>query len=134
MDQFKVIVSAIILDGKTVLLGQRSLEEEAFPGYWGIPGGTVEVDASAAGENILEETIIRECREEMGIEVQVTGYVHSSYASKQDKAKMYLIFTAEHVSGTPKALEDTIAVQWHPLDKLPQNVTPTVKGLLKQIA
>lgn len=54
-------VGALILDGSRVLLVERA--GEPLAGYWSLPGGGVET-----GER-LEEAIVREVREETGLEV-----------------------------------------------------------------
>ena len=42
-DTFIVNTSAIIVNNKEeILVTQRSLSEDVFPGYWGRPGGTVD--------------------------------------------------------------------------------------------
>lgn len=110
MNTFKVIVSAVIFnDRRQVLLGKRSLNEDVFPGLWGIPGGKVEAEA---GANIIERTLQREVREEMGIDVECGQYLESACRVKGDEGKIYLVFNARHVNGEPQALEDTDEVRW----------------------
>ncbi len=132
--QYKLIVSAIILnDQGQVLLGKRSMSEESFPGMWGVPGGTV--DAEETTDNIIEDTLIRESEEEMGITIKPLNYLESSCRVKNDVAKVYMIFTAKHVSGEPQALEDTDAVQWWNISDLKEDeVTPGVFKILTERA
>jgi mutator protein MutT len=56
-------VGAVIVDGGRVLLVRR--KHEPLAGEWSLPGGAVEV-----GET-LEECVIREMREETGLDVEV---------------------------------------------------------------
>ncbi len=124
INTFKVVVSAIIFnaDGQ-VLLGKRSMNEDVFPGLWGIPGGKIEVTES--GTNTVEETLIREAQEEMGIIIKPEDYVESSCRVKDTEAKLYLIYTATHQSGEPQALEDTDSVEWFAVDSLDkESLTP----------
>lgn len=112
IDTFKVIVSAVIInDSSQVLLGKRSDDEEVFPGLWGIPGGKVE--ASASQKNILEETLVREAKEEMGILIKPIRVLETDCKiNENNKGKIYVIYLAELVSGEPKPLEDTTEVKW----------------------
>jgi 8-oxo-dGTP diphosphatase len=56
-------VGAVIVDGDRVVLVKRA--HEPLKGEWSLPGGSVEV-----GET-LAEAVIREVREETGLEVRV---------------------------------------------------------------
>lgn len=60
----KQVVAAVIVHGNRVLICQRT-EEQAFALQWEFPGGKVEV-----GEE-LKAALIRELREELGIEAVV---------------------------------------------------------------
>jgi 8-oxo-dGTP diphosphatase len=57
----RTIVNGLLLADGKVLLARRSSGRKAYPGLWSFPGGHVEV-----GEN-LEEALVREMREELGI-------------------------------------------------------------------
>jgi len=124
INQFKVVVSCVILNQTgQVLLGRRSLQEDVYPGLWGIPGGKVEVEAN--GLNTIEETLIREVEEEMGVQIKPRDYLESSVRVKGDEAKLYLIFSAVLVSGEPQPLEDTSEVGWFDLKDLSvEDLTP----------
>jgi mutator protein MutT len=56
-------VGAVIFDGDSVLLAKRG--HEPLKGEWSLPGGRVEL-----GET-LEDAVVREVREETGLEVAV---------------------------------------------------------------
>ncbi len=55
-------VRAIIIQGKSILVIKRVKTHEI---YWVFPGGQVETDESR------EEAMVRECKEELGVEVKV---------------------------------------------------------------
>ncbi len=134
-DLFKLIVSCVILNDKgQVLLGKRSLSEDVFPGLWGIPGGKIEADQT--GKDIVEETLKREAKEEMGIEIEVGEYLESSCRISEDSGKIYLIFSAKHLSGEPQALEDTDEVKWWSVKDLnPEQLTPhTYENILLSLS
>lgn len=124
MDQFKVVVSAVVLnDRDEVLLGRRSLKEEIFPGLWGIPGGKVEAEEDTP--DILARTLIREAQEELGITINPKHIIESTLRASSNGGKIYIVFTADHTSGTPKPLEDTEEVRWWKLADLNRNeLTP----------
>ena len=60
-----VCVGAAIFRGRRLLMLRRTTVDIAFPGWWDIPGGSVE-----AGES-LEEAVRREVWEETGFRVRV---------------------------------------------------------------
>lgn len=110
----KIIISTIIKNSDNeILLGKRSEKEEVFPGLWGIPGGKVEfVDTLP---HVLEQNLVREVKEEMGIEIKPTRYLTSNFNS--DGSKLYIIFESEFLSGKPEPLEDTSEVRWFTPDE-----------------
>jgi len=55
------IVNALLVRGSKVLLARRSPGRKAYPGLWSFPGGHVEHDET------LEQALVREAREEIGI-------------------------------------------------------------------
>ena len=113
-------VGAVILnDVGEILLLLRKKEPEK--GTWSIPGGKVEFFEE------LEETIMREVGEELGVSIKlikllgVTDHILKSEGSHW-VAPTYL---AQIVSGSPKNMEpDKHAdFKWFSLDKLPENLS-----------
>ncbi len=98
------------------MLGKRSKSEDVFPGLWGIPGGKVEVYKKE--NDTIENTLIREAKEEMGIKIKPLHYLESSCKISAGKAKLYLIFSAQHISGVPKPLEDTEEIGWFSMTQI----------------
>jgi 8-oxo-dGTP diphosphatase len=65
LDQVRVLVGALAVDGGDVLVLRRSEREKYLPGRWGIPAGKVET-----GED-LEHAVLRELWEEAGLTATV---------------------------------------------------------------
>ncbi|MGB8330360.1 MAG: 8-oxo-dGTP diphosphatase MutT [Polyangiales bacterium] len=73
-----VVAAAVIIDNGRVLLTRRA-EGQHLAGLWEFPGGKLEDGESP------EEALVRECREECGIEVQVEQILdvtHHRYPAK----------------------------------------------------
>ena len=107
-------VGAVILDGDRILLEKR--KNMPSKGKWSIPGGLVEL-----GERI-EEAIIREVKEETGLEVyeprllDVVDYV--SFGERGAVMYHYVIvdYLVAVKSGKPKAASDADALKWVPFN------------------
>lgn len=70
MTKQKNIAVAVVERGSEVLIGQRP-DGTPLAGYWEFPGGKVEAEES------FDEAVVRECLEETGLRVQVTGEFQS---------------------------------------------------------
>jgi 8-oxo-dGTP pyrophosphatase MutT (NUDIX family) len=84
----RINVSVIVTHTKQVLLMQRSLTDDYFPGAWGIPGGYMEPE-----EMYLEETAKRETFEELGIKIKPIGVIFNN--KNTDTDTLYLVMSAE---------------------------------------
>ncbi|MFH0874072.1 MAG: NUDIX hydrolase [Candidatus Komeilibacteria bacterium] len=86
-----LIVHVLILntEGKLLVL-RRQKNDNVLPGYWDIPGGTLEVGEDPA------VGAAREAREECGLEVEHLRIVHFTSNIDQEKNKQFvrLIFQA----------------------------------------
>ena len=103
-------VGAVIVKGTDVLLVMRGKE----PGYgeWSIPGGAVHV-----GET-LEDAVIREIREEVGILTEPVGFVEVLDRIIRDKKGMVLYhyvlidFVCLYRSGRLEPGSDAMEARW----------------------
>ena len=131
-------VGGVIIDhGRTVLIRRGS---EPLRGEWSIPGGTLEL-----GET-LEEGLIRELREETGLEVRVLElielfdriYLDNGSAGAQGKKKPrfhYVIadYLCELVGGQPRAGSDVTDVVFAREEELTRfHLTETATRILKK--
>ena len=124
---FKVNVSCVIKKDYDFLLIKRADDEEVFPGYWGIPGGTVEpADAT------LEDALVRECAEEVGVEITNLEIVSNDINDKGEKGALYIVYKADYMAGEPKALDGTAEAKWLSIDDARTlNLTPKTLEMLE---
>jgi len=107
------IGAVIISNGKILLEKRRS---EPGKGKWSIPGGLVEL-----GENI-EQTVIREVREETGLEVEkpeLIDVVNYITVDENGKIKYHFVMVDYLVKlkrGVLKAADDAAELRWVPFD------------------
>jgi 8-oxo-dGTP diphosphatase len=110
---YKIIVAAVIFNSEgKILLAKRSMDEDFFPGFWGLPGGKVEIRGNI--DNVLEVELKREVLEEVGIKIKNLRYLESHL---NESKKVNISFVAELDKGTPKPLEDTEKVEWLDLEE-----------------
>ena len=115
-------VGAIIFFGEKVLLVKRGKE----PGYgkWSIPGGAVEL-----GET-LKEGLLREVKEETGLEVEIGGMVEVlDWVSRDenDRIKYHYVlvdFWCKSHSAEVNPLSDILDARWVQLSEAPNYDLP----------
>lgn len=109
-------VGAIVMDKGRLLMVLR--DREPLKGYWTLPGGRVELGES------MREAIVREVREETGIDIDVDGLlgVVERIVRDDDGAIVYhyviLDFVATPRTTEVKAGDDAADVRWVPVDEL----------------
>ena len=107
---------AVVSDGERVLLVKRG--GEPFRGWWGLPGGAVEL-----GETVAE-ALRREVREETGLEIEIERFLTYKDAVNRDEDDrirfhyVILFFAARPVAGTLRANDDAAEAVWVPRDQL----------------
>ncbi len=123
----QVGAGAIILQGGKTLLVKRKGSHAA--GHYGSFGGHVEY-----GESPIE-TVKREAREELGIEIHNLRFASCTNMLKYGKHYIDISFVAEIASGEPRIQEPEKieSIGWYPLDKLPQPLFEPVKIVLEAL-
>jgi len=106
------VVAALVRRGEAVLVQQR-LPGAARGLLWEFPGGKVE-----PGETD-PQALIRECREELAVELAVEERVARVVHRYADLEVELVLYRSRLVSGEPKALHAQ-AVRFAPLAELPQ--------------
>jgi 8-oxo-dGTP diphosphatase len=101
-----VVAAALVQADKTVLVQQRPAGKQ-LAGLWEFPGGKIE-----AGES-PEAALVRELREELGIEVAAEALSPVTFASEALAGRhlILMLYAARTWSGEPQALEAD-ALRW----------------------
>lgn len=116
----------IIKNGKTLLAKRKGAHGS---GMWGSMGGHIEFGESPV------ETVKREAREELGIEIGNINFAMCMNMLREGKHYLDVSFTAEIVSGEPKIQEPERieAIEWFTLDNLPSPLFPPVEAVLEAV-
>lgn len=111
---------AIIQGGRVLMVSRK---HEPFQGQWTLPSGFVEYGETP------EETALRELREEIGVEVELTGLVDVLLERGDPRGLCLLvIYTGRIKEGEdgrtpePEAGDDAAEVRRFPLDRLPEEI------------
>lgn len=120
---------ALLLQGGAVCLVQRAAEP--FRGYWGLPGGAVEL-----GETVAD-ALRREVQEETGLTVELERFLGFRDAIERDadgRVKFHFVifyYLARPTGGTLQAADDAAAAAWVPLADLHRHrITDSVRQCL----
>jgi ADP-ribose pyrophosphatase YjhB (NUDIX family) len=120
----------IVREGK-ILLEKRKNE----PGrdMWSIPGGIVELGES------LEQTVIRESREETGLSVgdpEPVDVINQVTLDENGKVKYHFVIVDYFVklkSGTPKAASDAAELEWVAFEEVEKrDLTKSFRGFFQK--
>jgi 8-oxo-dGTP diphosphatase len=117
-------VSGIIISKGKVLVERRSIQDAADPALIAIPGGHVET-----GESV-EDAIVREMREELGIAVKKTRFVGAEYwvASDGERQRIHY-FVIEEWEGKLRSQAD-ISIFW---ESETSKLGPPDKRIMKRV-
>ena len=127
-----ILVSAVALidENNRILMAQRPYGK-AMAGLWEFPGGKVEP------QELPEAALIRELKEELGIEVMLQDLQQSFFVShiyeQENFHLLMLLYICRKWSGTPQANEgQTLA--WYELQEISNLPMPAADiPLVKQI-
>ncbi|MER6581674.1 (deoxy)nucleoside triphosphate pyrophosphohydrolase [Nonomuraea sp. NPDC001023] len=97
-----VVAAVIVAPGGRVLAAQRAAPA-ALAGGWEFPGGKVDPGESEVA------ALVRECREELGVEIAVGARVGEDWALSE--GYVMRVWLATLTSGTPEAREH-LALRW----------------------
>ena len=107
---------AILQNEKGEILFCRRSAKGSGAGLWEFPGGKVEPGESP------QECVVRECREELGITIEVEALFWESKAVSADGAFDLSFWRTRIASGTPVLYVHT-ELAWIPVCRLPEYPT-----------
>ena len=123
----KLVVAALIHDAHgRVLLTQRR-EDQPMPLYWEFPGGKIE-----AGES-PEEALIREIREELGIEIAV-GAIYEVLFHRYPDFDLLMLVYACSTKDAPRAVEVRALAFVEPRRLLDYKILPADEPLILRLS
>lgn len=121
--KFMIGVSCIVVNGEgNVLLLRHRLWPEHR--QWGLPTGY------ARSSERFEETIVREVREETGLDVEVGELIHlkSGY-----RLRVEVVYVAKFVGGVAKVSPlEILEARWFPPDQLPDGMQESHRLLVEK--
>ncbi len=125
-----VVAAAVIIKDGRVLLTRRA-EGQHLAGLWEFPGGKLE-----AGES-PEEALVRECREECGIEVEVGQILDVTHHRYPEKDVLLLFYRCALHSGEVRHLQVAdhawvapVDLDRYPLPPADERIVGRIRALL----
>jgi 8-oxo-dGTP diphosphatase len=113
-----LVAAAVVIERARVLLTQRKTGTH-LAGAWEFPGGKVEPDEDP------RDALVRELREEIGVEAAVGDIVEVTYHRYATKTVLLLFYAAALADGSPPpAPLDVAAVRWAEAGDLRDDLFP----------
>ncbi len=121
-----MVVAAALIDSDGRVLVQRRPEGKAMAGLWEFPGGKIE-----SGE-LPEAALIRELREELGIDVEKACLAPACFASEAlaERHLILLLYICRKWRGIPRALQAPVLKWVRPLELHNLEMPPADKPLI----
>jgi len=118
----EVAITAIIVKDGKFLITRRSPTKKRFPGKWTVPGGKLESkdyldlpkDTEFYWYNVLERTLRREVKEEVGLDIDNVEYLTSLATVHNDGSPSLVISCIADFAGGEAVLqkEESDAFAW----------------------
>ncbi len=122
----EIVATAIIVKGGKYLVTKRSATKKRFPSMWTVPGGRMEADdylklpkdSEFYWYNVLERTLRREVKEEVGLEIDNIEYVTSLATIHDDGIpSMVISCMADYTSGEVILSDEDEEYRWVTLEE-----------------
>ena len=110
----KVGTAVLVEQGGKVLLVKRSMDPAQ--GSWCLPGGFMEMWETP------QESAQRECREETGLEVEITHLLDVYYYENYRGSGVLIMYKAKITGGIMQAGDDAKAVGLFGPEEIPENI------------
>jgi len=119
-------VYLILVKDNKILLSRR-FNTGFADGKYSFPAGHLDND-----EETFKQAIIREAKEEIGVEIvdlELVHVMHRKQLEPTNERRINLFFIASKWRGEPKIMEPNKCddLSWFEIDKLPNNVIPYIK-------
>jgi len=121
-----IVVAAALVDGDGRVLVQQRPQDKTMGGLWEFPGGKVELGETP------EAALIRELREELGIDVEQACLAPACFASEplDGRHLLLLVYICRKWRGIPRAIEAP-AIRWvRPVELHGLEMPPADKPLI----
>lgn len=122
---YVVNVQGIVVRGGELLLAERSADEEHAAGELAFPGGKVETPPGET--DVLEQTVRRELREEVGVEVGDVEFLDSQTFELDSRSTCLNVLTRCEYEGGEARVNDpkeVAAVHWFTPEELAESDVP----------
>lgn len=136
----RIVSTAIIYKDDKYLIIKRSLNKKVFPGRWTVPGGGLEVTdyintpktTPDAWYYAIENSLKREIKEEVGLEVEKLKYLLDLTFIRPDKIPVVtLSYYCDWKSGEVKLNDENIDYRWVTVDEAKNY--DLIEGILEEI-
>ncbi len=122
----KVAAAALVEQAGAVLLVRRVNDPQR--GLWTLPAGFID-----AGEDPAEAAV-RECLEETGLQIRITGLVDVLFGQEHPRgAHILIVYKAEGLGGELRPSDDADQVAFFGLDDLPPLAFSTTIKVLDRL-
>jgi len=107
-------LGVVLNERAEVLMVRRAIQP--YRDHWALPAGYQEIDEEPA------ETVVREVREETGVEIEICGLLDLLFVQDPRKPANVAVFLARPVGGALAAGAEETHVDWFALDALPDPI------------
>ena len=121
-----------IASGPVIIENGRTLLVQHGEELWKFPGGTVRTNET------FEQTAVREVKEEVGAEVELSGEPRIIVMQREKEGKIITVvlvhYFAKRLNDVLEKGEGINKMEWFPVDQLPTDAQPNVKPVVQHFA